>query len=139
MMNSNTRKIFDEAKAKAVRRFGTSNLNFFVYRVFDGWKLDIRLDVMENADKIFDMYHGEIHVMDDGTTKLIHRQKYFVSRFRGNRRGQYSRRADGRSGRPADQNVQGIQGLCQDGNREVAGGAMIKEWVQAITEACLEG
>lgn len=81
MMNVNTRKIFDEAKAKAVHRFGTSNLNFFVYRVFDGWKLDIRLDVMENADKIFDMYHGEIHVMDDGTTKLIHRQKYFSSRF----------------------------------------------------------
>jgi len=72
-MNVITRKIFDDAKAKAVRRFGMSNLHFSEYPIFGGWKLDIRLAVMADADRIFDMDYGEVRVMDDGTTTLLYR------------------------------------------------------------------
>jgi len=72
MMNANTRKIFDEAKAKAVNRFGTSNLHFAEYPISGGWKLDIRLAVMTDADRIFDLDYGDIIVMNDGTTELPH-------------------------------------------------------------------
>lgn len=72
-MNANTRKIFDDARTKAISRFGTSNLHFSEYPIFGGWKLDIRLAVMADADRIFDMDYGEVRVMDDGTVTLSHR------------------------------------------------------------------
>ena len=74
MMNANTRKIFDDAKAKAVHRFGTSNLYFLESPIYGGWKLEIRLAIMADADRIFDMDYGEIRVWNNGTVTLSHRK-----------------------------------------------------------------
>lgn len=76
-MNVITRKIFDDAKAKAVRRFGTSNLHFSEYPIHGGWMLDIRVAVMWDSTKIFDMEYGEVTVMDDGKIHLTHRTGEF--------------------------------------------------------------
>lgn len=73
MMNVNTRKIFDETKARAIRRFGTSNLSFFEYPIFDGWILEINLSIMTDAGRVFDMDYGEIRVSNGGTVTLSHR------------------------------------------------------------------
>ena len=72
-MNAITRKIFDNARTKAIGRFGTSNLDFMEYPIRNGWKLDIMVAVTLDADILFDMDYGEICVMDDGTTTLSHR------------------------------------------------------------------
>ena len=72
-MNVITRMTFDNARTKAISRFGMSNLHFSEYPIFGGWKLDIRLAVMADADRIFDMDYGEVRVMDDGTVTLSHR------------------------------------------------------------------
>lgn len=77
MMNANTRKIFDDAKAKAIHRFGTSNLYFSESPIYSGWKLEIRLAIMVSGDKVFDMDYGEIRVWNNGTVTLSHRKWVF--------------------------------------------------------------
>lgn len=72
-MNVITRMTFDNARTKAISRFGTSNLHFSEYPVYDGWKLDIRLVIMADADGIFAMDYGEIRVTNDGATTLLYR------------------------------------------------------------------
>lgn len=72
-MNVITRITFDNARTKAISRFGTSNLHFSEYPIYGGWKLDIRVAVMWDSDKMFDMEYGTVAVMDDGKTHLTHR------------------------------------------------------------------
>lgn len=72
-MNVITRMTFDNVRTKALQRFSTDNLSFSEYPIYRGWKLEIRLTVMD-AGEIFDTDHGEVIVMDDGLTKLKHRQ-----------------------------------------------------------------
>ena len=76
-MNVITRITFDNARTKAISRFGTSNLHFAEYPIHGGWQLDIRVAVMWDSNKLFDMEYGEVTVMDDGTTKLSHRTGEF--------------------------------------------------------------
>ena len=76
-MNVITRITFDNARTKAINRFGTSNLHFAEYPIHGGWKLDIRVAVMWDSTKIFDMEYGEVTVMDDGKIHLTHRTGEF--------------------------------------------------------------
>ena len=76
-MNVITRITFDNARTKAISRFGTSNLHFAEYPIHGGWQLDIRVAVMTDAGRLFDMEYGEVTVMNDGTTKLSHRTGEF--------------------------------------------------------------
>lgn len=76
-MNVITRITFDNARTKAISRFGTSNLHFSEYPIHGGWKLDIRVAVMLDSTKMFDMEYGVVTVMDDGKTHLTHRTGEF--------------------------------------------------------------
>ena len=76
-MNVITRITFDNARTKAISRFGTSNLHFSEYPIYGGWKLDIRVAVMWDSTKMFDMEYGVVTVMDDGKIHLTHRTGEF--------------------------------------------------------------
>lgn len=76
-MNVITRITFDNARTKAISRFGTSNLHFSEYPIHGGWILDIRVAVITDADRVFDMEYGEVAVMDDGKTHITHRTGEF--------------------------------------------------------------
>lgn len=76
-MNVITRITFDNARTKAISRFGTSNVNFLEYPIHGGWKLDIRVAVITDAAEVFDMEYGVVTVMDNGKVHISHRTGEF--------------------------------------------------------------